>query len=164
MPFRLYEQNDLFFAVFGKTATQPNTGGLFVGPAGRLGTPPFPLNSSMNQQLHDDPYTPRSPNPDAHSHTIKFHPDASWSFPHFLHTSLRFYPHRLVSPDAWRVGAGEPAPEQIEEMPFAASRVERLPRDVAAAVAADLPAPPRHRPAILVSRHARRQEMRLRFV
>ena len=48
LPFRLYEQNDLFFAVFGKTATQPNTGGLFVGPTGRLGTPPFPLNSLMN--------------------------------------------------------------------------------------------------------------------
>ena len=70
-------------------------------------------------------------------------------FSPLLGTSLRFYPHSLFGTDAWRVGAGKAAPEQVEGVPFAASRVKHLPRDVAAAVAADLPAPPRHRPTIV---------------
>ena len=52
--------------------------------------------------------------------------------------------HRLVNVDAWRVGTRETTPEQIEEMSFTTRRVKRLPRDVAAAVAADLPASPVH--------------------
>ena len=35
-------------------------------------------------------------------------------------------------------------------MSFAARGVERLPGDVAATVSADLPTPPRHRPAVAV--------------
>ena len=38
----------------------------------------------------------------------------------------------------------------LHEHYLAARRVERLTRDVAAPVPADLPAPPRHRPAVLV--------------
>ena len=58
--------------------------------------------------------------------------------------------HRLVGADAGRVGAGESAPEKIEKVRLPARGVEGLARDVAAAVVADLPAPPRHRSAVLV--------------
>jgi len=54
------------------------------------------------------------------------------------------YIHRFIGPDTWRIGAGEATPEQIEEMSLTTGDVERLPRDIAAAIAAYLPAPPRH--------------------
>ena len=46
--------------------------------------------------------------------------------------------YRLLRPHARRIGTGEAAPEQIKDMPFSASRIKRLPRDVAATIASDL--------------------------
>ena len=59
---------------------------------------------------------------------------------------------RVIGAEARGVGAGEASPEKIEEMAFSAGGVERLTGDVAATVSADLPNPPRHRPAIAVVR------------
>ena len=66
--------------------------------------------------------------------------------------SFPFFIHCLVSSDAWGIGTGESAPEQVKEVPLSSRCVKRLPRDVAAAIASNLPPPPRHRPAILVFR------------
>ena len=67
------------------------------------------------------------------------------------HTSLWHGPiftlltqiYRLISSGARCIGAGESAPEQVEEEAFTARRIERLPRNVAAAITADLPTSPR---------------------
>ena len=58
--------------------------------------------------------------------------------------------YRLLRPHARRIGTGEAAPEQIKDMPFSASRIKRLPRDVAATIATDLPESPRHRSSVLI--------------
>ena len=56
----------------------------------------------------------------------------------------------MICPDAGRIGTRESTPEQVEVMPFSACRIKCLARNVAAPIASDLPASPRHRPAILV--------------
>ncbi len=56
----------------------------------------------------------------------------------------------IIRPDAGCIGTRKPTPEQIEEMPFSARRIKCLTRNVATPIASDLPASPRHRPAILV--------------
>ena len=59
--------------------------------------------------------------------------------------------YRLLRPHARRIGTGESAPEQIEAMPFSTSRIKRLPRDVAATIATDLPESSRHRSPVLIT-------------
>ena len=58
--------------------------------------------------------------------------------------------YRLLRPHARCIGTGEAAPEQIEDMSFSASRIKRLPRDVAATIATNLPGSPRHQSSALI--------------